>query len=52
MSLSLRFAVTHLVGAFNETVEGRFMPRNAAMQLVVWPFAKPMLQHLTRRILR
>lgn len=34
------------------TVEGRFTPRNAAIPLVVWPFAKPMLQRLTRRILR
>jgi hypothetical protein len=34
------------------TVEGLFTPKNAAVPVVVWPFVKPLLQRLTKRILR
>jgi uncharacterized protein YndB with AHSA1/START domain len=33
------------------TVEGMFTPKNAAVPVIVWPFAKPMLRRLTKRIL-
>jgi hypothetical protein len=34
------------------TVQGTFAPKNAAVPVVVWPFAKPTLQRLTRHVLR
>lgn len=33
------------------TVEGAFEPKNVAVGLLAWPFAKPMLRRLTRRVL-
>src|SRR5919198_602029 len=34
------------------TVDGRFTPRSWLSRLLVWPLAKPMLQRLTRRVVR
>jgi uncharacterized protein YndB with AHSA1/START domain len=34
------------------TVQGSFEPKNAAVRLMVWPFAKPMLQRVTKRVLQ
>ena len=41
-----------LMGRTTVTVEGRFSPRNRAVQVFVWPVVKPMLRRHTRRILR
>lgn len=34
------------------TVEGRFQPRNRVVPILVWPFLKPVLRRLTRRVIR
>lgn len=34
------------------TVEGTFEPKTRAVRVLVWPFAKPMLQRVTKRVLR
>jgi hypothetical protein len=38
-------------GATIVTVEGFFTARNRAAAILVWPFAKPMLRRLTRRVI-
>lgn len=34
------------------TVAGRFVPKHRAVRVLVWPFAKPMVRRLARRVLR
>ncbi len=38
-------------GATAVTVEGSFVPRNAAVRWLVWPLVRPMVARLTRRVL-
>ena len=33
------------------TVEGKFEPKNAVIRYLVWPFVKPMLRHVTKKVL-